>query len=232
MTVNMNTILPLIDVTSLTLGRALAILGSAVGLSLLISFTYCFTHRRMAFKSSIMMTILLMGPIAGIIILAVGNSLARAVSIGGGIALIRYRYTMNDPRDLIYLFLSLAIGMACGVGAVGYAVLATFIICLILIAANLFGIDRMRNRMLKLKIAVPEDINYVGIFEPALTKYCKSWTLEKVKTAEYGTLVNLHYHILLTDLKQQKNLIDDIRCLNGNLEVVLSETGDNRGLDA
>lgn len=227
----MNTLLPLIDLTSLTLGRALTVLGTTVGLSLLITLTYYFTHRRMALKSSIMMTLLLMGPIAGIVVLVVGNSLARAVSIGGGIALIRYRYTMNDPRDLIYLFLSLAIGMACGVGAIGYAALATAIICLVLIVANLTKFDCMRTRMLKLKVTVAEDINYVGMFEPVLSKYCKAWTLEKVKTTEYGTLIDLHYHVRLTDLKKQKELIDGIRTLNGNLAVVLSETADDRGLE-
>lgn len=227
----MNTLLPLIDLTSLTLGRALTVLGTTVGLSLLITLTYYYTHRRMALKSSIMMTLLLMGPIAGIVVLVVGNSLARAVSIGGGIALIRYRYTMNDPRDLIYLFLSLAIGMACGVGAIGYAALATAIICLVLIVANLTKFDCMRTRMLKLKVTVAEDINYVGMFEPVLSKYCKAWTLEKVKTTEYGTLIDLHYHVRLTDLKKQKELIDGIRTLNGNLAVVLSETADDRGLE-
>ena len=227
----MNYLLPLLDLTSLTLGRALAVLGTTIGLALLLSLTYYFTHRRMTLKASIMMTILLMGPIAGIVVLVVGNSLARAVSIGGGIALIRYRYTMNDPRDLIYLFLSLAIGMACGVGAIGYAALATVVICLLLIVANLVGFDRLRTRMLKLKVTVPEDINYVGMFEPVLTKYCKAWKLEKVKTTEYGTLIDLHYHVRLKDLKEQKEFIDEIRCLNGNLAVVLSETADDRGLE-
>jgi hypothetical protein len=227
----MNILLHLIDLTSLTLGKALAVLGTAVGLALVLSLTYYFTHRRMALKSSVMMTILLMGPIASIIVLVVGNSLARAVSIGGGIALVRYRYTMHDPRDLLYLFLSLAIGMACGVGAIGYAALATAVICLVLIVANLVGFDMLRTRMLKLKITVPEDINYVGMFEPVLKKYCKIWKLEKVKTTEYGTLIDLHYHVRMNDLKQQKELIDDVRCLNGNLAVVLSETADDRGLE-
>ena len=227
----MNSILTLLDLTTLTLGRALAVLGTTVGLALAITLTYWFTHRRMALKSSIMMTILRMGPIAGIVVLVVGNSLARAVSFGGGIAIIRYRYTMNDPRDLIYLFLSLAIGMACGVGAIGYAAVATLIVCLLLILANILGFDRLRNRMLKLKITVPEDINYVGMFESVLKEYCKTWTLEKVKLTEYGTLIDLHYHVRLKDMKQQKAFIDGIRCLNGNLAVVLSETADDRGLE-
>ena len=207
-------------------------LGVSVGLSLLVTLTYWFTHRRMALKSAIMMTIWLMGPIAGIVVLVVGNSLARAVSIGGGIALIRYRYTMSDPRDLVYLFLSLAIGMACGVGAIGYAVLATLVVCLVLIVANLLGFDRLRNRTLKLKVTVPEDINYVGMFDPVMTRFCKVWTLEKVKTTEYGTLIDLHYHIRLKDMKAQKEFIDSIRCLNGNLAVTLSETADERGLES
>ena len=228
----MDYLLPLLDLTSLTLGNALTALGTTIGLAFLLSLTYWFTHRNLALRSTIMMTILLMGPIAGIVVLVVGNSLARAVSIGGGIALIRYRYTMSDPRDLIYLFLSLAIGMACGVGAVGYAVVATLIICIVLIVANLTKFDNMRARTLKLKITVPEDINYVGMFEPVLNQYCKSWVLNKVKTTDYGTLIDLHYHIRPKDLSEQKQMIDAIRCMNGNLNVVLSETADERGLES
>ena len=228
----MNIPLLALDPSSLTLGYALAVLGTTIGLALLLSLIYYFTHRRMAIKASILMTILLMGPIASIVVLVVGNSLARAVSIGGGIALIRYRYTMSDPRDLIYLFLSLAIGMACGVGAIGYAVVATVLICLVLIVANLVGFDTLRTRMLKLKITVPEDINYVGMFEPVLKKHCKGWKLEKVKTTEYGTLIDLHYHIRPKNLSEQKEMIDAIRCMNGNLNVVLSETADERGLES
>jgi hypothetical protein len=222
----------LLDLTTLTLGHALIALGTTIGLAFLLSMTYWFTHRNLALRSTIMMTILLMGPIAGIVVLVVGNSLARAVSIGGGIALIRYRYTMSDPRDLIYLFLSLAIGMACGVGAIGYAVVATVVICIVLIVANLTKFDNMRARTLKLKITVPEDINYVGMFEPVLNQYCKSWVLNKVKTTDYGTLIDLYYHIRPKDLSEQKQMIDAIRCMNGNLNVVLSETADERGLES
>ena len=96
----MNHILQTIDITTITLGRALTILGSSLGLVLCVVLVYMFTHRRTGWRPSVATTILILGPVVSIIVVCIGSNIARAISIGGGLALIRFRNTVEDPRDL------------------------------------------------------------------------------------------------------------------------------------
>ncbi len=216
-----NQMLTYVDISTITIGVALKTLVSTIVLSLLIALVYIFTHRKIGFPPSMIISILLMGPIASIIVVCIGSNLARAISIGGGLALIRYRNTVEDPRDLVYLFLSLAAGMACGTGFVGYAVIAVVIILLVLVIANLTRFDSFGGNVMKLTVVIPEDLDFYGAFDPVLKKYCKYFHLEKIKTTDYGTLAELYYRIRLKDISKQKMLMDEIRERNGNLNVTI-----------
>ena len=90
----MNHILQTIDITTITLGRALTILGSSLGLVLCVVLVYMFTHRRTGWRPSVATTILILGPVVSIIVVCIGSNIARAISIGGGLALIRFRNTV------------------------------------------------------------------------------------------------------------------------------------------
>ncbi|MBQ7319291.1 MAG: DUF4956 domain-containing protein [Clostridia bacterium] len=219
----MNTVLDILDLTELTVGEALLLLLSSVGLSLLITLVYMFTHRKSVIKPAVLMTIIILGPIAGVLFLVVGNNLARAVSLGGGIALIRFRSTLNDPRDLAYLLLSMVIGITCGSGLLTYAVLVTVVVSLVLIVAHLVHLDGARGRLMKLRIIIPENMDYYGVFDPILKEHCASFHLESVRSTEYGTLLELRFLVKINDPAKQKELIDAIRCRNGNLTISLSE---------
>lgn len=217
----LNKILTYIDISTITVGIALKTIGSALVLCLMISLVYIFTHRKTGFPSSMIISILLMGPVASIIIACIGSNLARAISIGGGLALIRYRNTVEDPKDLVYLFLSLAVGMACGTGFIGYCALAVSIILVVLLIANLTKFDSLGNNVMKLMVVIPESLDFEGVFDTVLKKHCRYYHLEKIKTTDYGTLAELHYRIKLKGKTNQKELIDEIRERNANLNVTL-----------
>ncbi|MBE6548497.1 MAG: DUF4956 domain-containing protein [Ruminococcaceae bacterium] len=213
--------LQFLDISHITMEVALKTLGISLALTLLISLVYIFTHRKSGFPSSMIVSILLMGPIASIIVVCIGSNLARAISIGGGLALIRYRNTIEDPRDLVYLFLSLATGMACGTGFIGYAIIAISLILIVLIIANVTRFDSFGGNTMKLSIIIPEDLDFYGVFDPVLKKYCRSFSLLRIKTTDYGTLAELQYRIKLKNIAEQKKLIDEVRERNGNLTVTL-----------
>ena len=213
--------LTFLDITNITVDVAIKTLGVSLVLGLLISLVYIFTHRKIGFPPAMIMAVMLMGPIASIIVVCIGSNLARAISIGGGLALIRYRNTIEDPRDLIYLFLSLATGMACGTGFIGYGIAVVLVILAVLVIANLTHFDSFGGNTMRLTVIIPEDLDFYGVFDPVLKKHCKSFHLEKVKTSDYGTLAELHYRIRIKDVTKQKALIDEIRERNGNLNVTL-----------
>ena len=224
----LNKVLTYLDISTITVRIALQTIGFALVLCLLISLVYIFTHRKTGFPSSMIISVLLMGPVASIIIVCIGSNLARAISIGGGLALIRYRNTVEDPKDLIYLFLSLAVGMSCGTGFIGYGVLAVVIVLVVLLVANFTKFDSIGGNVMKLTIVVPEDLDFDGAFDPVLKKHCRYFHLEKIKTTDYGTLAELHYRIKLKDKSKQKSLIDEIRERNANLNVTLVRKATDR----
>ena len=217
----LNQVLHFVVISSITLGVTLKTVLVALGLCLLTTLTFIFTHRKTGFPSSMIVTIFLMGPIVSIIVVCVGSNLARAISIGGGLALIRYRNTIEDPRDLVYLFLSLAAGMACGTGFIGYAAVVVILLLIVLIFINLIKFDAFGGNVMKLQIVIPESLDYYDVFEPVLREHCKFFHLDKVKTTDYGTLAELIYRVKLKDVSKQKALIDAVRERNGNLNVTL-----------
>lgn len=219
----MNYILQTIDITTITLGRALALIGCSLGFAAAIIAVYLITHRQTGFRGSMMTTIMVLGPIVAVIVVCVGSNLARAISIGGGLALIRFRNRVDDPRDLIYLFLSLAAGMACGVGFIGFGAIAVGAILLIILLTSLLGLERVGGRGRRLRILVPENLNFEDTFEPILKRYCKTYSLNRIKTVDYGTLVELDYRIIMSRNADTKSMIDDIRSKNGNLTVSITE---------
>ena len=217
----MNQILESIDITVITLGRALTVMGCALGLSVAIMLVYLFTHRRTGFRPAMVFTMLLLGPIVAVIVICIGSNIARAISIGGGLALIRFRNTVEDPRDIVYYYLSIAAGIACGVGFIGFGALAIGLILAAVLILSIVGLDRFGGTGKRLRILIPESLDYDGVFEPILKQYCRYFHLNRIKTQDYGTLLELDYRIVMKNKKQEKEFLDELRMRNGNLNISL-----------
>lgn len=215
--------IPATGVSTLNFGKTLILIGASIGLCLLVTLLYLFVNRKKGFSNKSLFTILLMGPIVSVIVIAVGSNLARAISIGGGLALIRFRHSVDSPQDLIFIYLSAAVGMACGTGGIGFAAVAILIILILILIVSLTGLDRIGGSSMRLSIMVPESLDFAGVFDPILKKYCKGYTLERVKSVEYGTLNELRYRIRLKDVNAQKALIDEIRIRNSNLNISITQ---------
>ena len=221
----MNHILESIDITVITLGRALSVMGCALGISVAVMLVYLFTHRRTGFRPAMVFTMMLLGPIVSIIVICIGSNIARAISIGGGLALIRFRNTVEDPRDIVYYYISIASGIACGVGFIGFGVIAIGLILLTILLLSVVGLDRFGGTGKRLRILIPESLDYDGVFEPVLKEYCRYAHLNRIKTQDYGTLLELDYRIILKDKHREKEFIDQLRQRNGNLNISLVQSG-------
>ena len=221
----MKYILESIDITVITLERALTVMGCALGLAFAIMLVYLFTHRRTGFRPAMLFTMMLLGPIVSIIVICIGSNIARAISIGGGLALIRFRNTVEDPRDIVYFYLSIAAGIACGVGFIGFGIIAVGLVLLVVLILSIVGLDRFGGTGKRLRILIPESLDYDGVFDPVLKTYCRYYHLNRIKTQDYGTLLELDYRIVLRDKKQEKAFIDELRMRNGNLNISLVQSG-------
>ena len=217
----MNQILQSIDISVITLGRALTVMGCALGLSVGIMLVYLLTHFRTGLRPAMIFTMTLLGPIVAIIVICIGSNIARAISIGGGLALIRFRNTVEDPRDIVYYYLSIAAGIACGVGFVGFGALAIGLLLLLILILWAVGTDRLTGTGRRLRILIPESLDYDGVFEPVLKEFCRSYRLSRIRTQDYGTLLELDYAVVLKDKHREKAFLDELRMRNGNLNITL-----------
>lgn len=194
---------------------------SAIILGFIICLTYIFTHRKTGYSQGYILTMVMLPAIIAIIIMLVGNNMAKAFSLAGAFSLIRFRSAPGDPADISYIFFSLAVGLACGMGYIAFGFIFLLILGTIMVVLNQFKFGVPSVTHMSLKITIPEDLNYQGVFDNILDAHTTSWNLRRVKTTEFGSLFELIYDINIRNNIDQKRFIDSIRMLNGNLNVTL-----------
>lgn len=172
-------------------------------------------------NKNFLVTIILLPLIVNVIIMMVNGNLGTSVAILGAFSLIRFRSTPGSSKDLLSIFLAMAVGLSTGMGQIYFALMFTFIACGLIILLEKTNILSGYNSKI-LKIVVPEDLDYEGIFDDVFNKYTDKSELLKSKTINMGSLYELEYRIVTKNGIKEKNLIDDIRIKNGNLKVMLS----------
>ena len=133
---------------------------------------------------------------------------------------MRFRSAPGTAREIGVLFLGMAIGLATGMGYVGLAALTFVIVSTALLALTALGLGQKDGGERLLKITIPEDLDYEGLFDDLFAQYTTSHTLVRVKTSNMGTLYELEYRITLRSESIPKEFLDALRCRNGNLNIV------------
>jgi uncharacterized membrane protein YhiD involved in acid resistance len=197
---------------SLTVGTVIENITVSLVCSLLIALFYRWTYKGTGYTLSFIHSLVILSVITAIVIMVIGNNLARAFGLVGAMSIIRFRTPIKEPMDIIYIFFSLAIGMAAGVGLHMIAVLGTMIvgsILLILTKTNLFSI-RKEKYLLEfnyLQLGNPAEPPYIAI----INLYCRRYNLINIKSNGNEDQLELSYYV---DVKN-KNLNDKfIRDLN------------------
>lgn len=204
-----------------TISNVLVVIGVSIILGLIISLIYIKTHKEEGYSSSFTVSLIMLPVIISIIILLVGNNVARAFSLAGAFSIIRFRSAPSDPKDISYVFFTLAVGLACGMGFIGYAVLFTIILCAVMYILSVLKYAIPKNTPLQLRVLVPENLNYEELLNDILDEYTDSWTLKRVRTKDFGAVFELNYSIQIKKDISRKKFIDEIRCRNGNLNIDL-----------
>ena len=199
----------------------LIVTGCALALGLFICLTYMFTHRKEGFSQSFAVSLIILAPIVAIVILLIGNNVARAFSLAGAFALVRFRSAPGDPKDIAYVFFSVVAGLASGMGYIPYAAIFVVILCVVMIILHLINFGRMKIDNLELRITVPETLNYHGAFDDILKKYTTNFKISRVRTVDFGALFEVTYSVNVLSSIDTKAFLDELRTRNGNLKIIL-----------
>ena len=195
---------------------------TAMVFGLAIALTYMKTQRNGVYSESLAITLTILPVILSMIILFVSDNFARAFSLAGTLSIIRFRSAPGEPKDIGYIFFSVAAGLAAGVGQYLYGAMFVALVCvfMIVLASVRFGAPKAYPK--KLKITIPEDLDYENAFSDIFEKYTNSYKLDRVKTTDLGSLFELVYNVSMKDRGTDKAFIDELRCRNGNLSIILS----------
>lgn len=173
-------------------------------------------------SKGLVVTIALMPTIVQVVIMLVNGNIGTGVAVMGAFSLVRFRSVPGSARDICSIFFAMAIGLATGMGYVFYAFLFFVLIGIVTLLLTVlpFGKDSSEER--HLRIVIPESLDYEGIFDDLFEQYTTSAELVKVKTTNMGTMFELSYTVKLKGENIPKAFIDEIRCRNGNLNIIFS----------
>lgn len=208
--------------TALTWKSVLIVVLSASIIGFVISLIYLLTHKKEGYSQAFCVALILLSPIVGMVILVIGNNVATAFSLAGAFALVRFRSAPGDPKDIAFVFMSVTMGLACGLGYWAFAALATVILCVIILVLHFTNYAGKSKNTYELKITVPETLNYVGAFDETLSKYCDGFRMIRVKSVDFGALFEISFSVTVKNEKDIRKMMDDLRTLNGNLKIMLS----------
>lgn len=190
-----------------------------IGLILAVMYMYKNTY-----SANFIVTIATIPAIVCVVIMMVNGNVGAGVAVAGAFSLVRFRSAPGTAKEIGVLFMAMGAGLLTGMGYIAYALLFAVIMGLVdlLYARIRFG-ERKRAALERtLHITIPEDLDYVDLFEDLFERYTSRHELIHVKTTNMGSLFKLTYHITLQKEHTEKPFIDEARCRNGNLEIALS----------
>ena len=191
-------------------------------LGVLISLIYKKTHKGLSYSQSFMVTNIFVAVIVCMVIMIIGNSLARAFALVGALSIIRFRTVVKDTKDTAYIFWSLAAGMAAGTGSYFIAIAGSIIIsgiALILFYTN-FGSIIKSEFIVQFRIN-SNDSNITSQYNRLISDFTKSHTLLSSESSGDGQTIKVSFDVVMKEEMKQNELISKISKIDGVSEVVI-----------
>lgn len=220
----LNFLEPSAATTTMTLYDFSLAMGASIVFGLIVAAVYMFKN---SYTKSFVVTLALLPAMVQLVIMLVNGNLGAGVAVMGAFSLVRFRSIPGSAREIGSIFFAMAIGLATGMGyiLIAGAFLVTIGLITLMLQITPFGETKTSER--ELKITVPENLDYEGLFDDVLNAYTESYELFSVRTTNMGSLFELHYRITLKRDPVNKAFIDAIRIRNGNLSVSCSKIKTN-----
>ncbi|HLQ74308.1 MAG TPA: DUF4956 domain-containing protein [Bacillota bacterium] len=191
-------------------------------LTFIIAVVYRKTHTGARYSQTFVQTIVIMGVVVSVIMIVIGNNIAVAFGLVGAFSIIRFRSAMSDPKDIAFIFLGMAAGITSGLGYYAIAILFTLSVILIIYFMYAINFGKAANIKKRLTITVPENLHDEEIFNTVLARHLHLYALRTIRTTSQGTMIELEYVIQNKRGVKDKDLMDDIRQINANLNVSIN----------
>ncbi len=193
--------------------------ATSLAMGTILALTYMQTGR---YSRNFPIALFLLPSMVQMVIMMVNGNLGAGVAVAGAFSLVRFRSLPGTSKEIISIFFAMAIGLATGMGYVGYAAVFTIVLSalmLILYKSN-FANGKEADQMLR--ITIPEELDYSNVFDDIFEKYANKVELERVKTTNLGSMFELSYRVEIKNSALIKEMIDEIRIRNANLPIIMA----------
>ena len=212
---------------SLTLESFLLCTGASLVLGIGTALLVRFRNRT---TQSFALTLAVLPAIVQMVIMLVNGNLGAGVAVAGAFSLVRFRSAPGSAQDIGAIFLAMALGLATGMGYLFLSLLFFLLIALFTLGLRALDFSGADERERELRITIPEELDYDGLFDDIFARYTDTFALERVKTSGMGTLYELRYRIRLKEAQTPKAFLDELRCRNGNLSIVCGKIAEKETL--
>ncbi len=203
------------------IGDFLICIGVSLTIGLILAAAYMFDTR---YTKSFVVTLAMLPTIVCVVIMMVNGNVGTGVAVAGAFSLVRFRSVPGTAKEIGALFMAMGTGLITGMGYLGFAVVFALILAVVTVFFSLinFGSRKQAALYKTLRITIPEDLDYTGVFDDIFAEYTTGYELAQVRTTNMGSLFRLTYDIILKEAQNEKEFIDKLRCRNGNLEISIS----------
>ena len=219
----LDSILTTAEGTGISLTTAGLIGCSAASVLLGLAIAVCYMICTDRYSKSFVITLAVLPILVQSVIMLVNGNLGVGIAVMGAFSLVRFRSMQGTAKEIGAVFFAMAIGLATGMGYVAYAAMFTVVVALMFIVLSKTGFGEKKEVAKHLKVTIPENLNYMGLFDDIFGKYTNYAKLEKVKTTNLGSMFELTYGLTLKDVGLEKEMIDEIRTRNGNLTITCGQ---------
>lgn len=190
-------------------------------LCLMMGYTYKQTHRGLSYSASFVHTMVIMGVTVSVIMMIIGSNIARAFSLVGALSIIRFRTAIKESRDVAFVFMTMATGMATGTGFYVEAMVFAVFSCVMVYFLSRFEIGSKRTREIMLRVHLPESLDYHTALNDVFFRHLQDHSLLSVESIRGGTLVELVFSVLFKKDSNEATFLGEVREVNGNNKVAL-----------
>lgn len=190
-------------------------------LSLIIAYVYRETHQGVSYSVSLVHTMIIMSVTIALIMLIIGSNVARAFALVGALSIIRFRNAIKESRDVAFIFMTMAVGMAAGTGFYLAAVVFTLFVSAMVFFLHRFDIGASSSREVLVKLHLAEFVDYHSAFDEIFYRYLQEHSLLSVETIRGGTLLELVYSVQFRKGADESKFLDELRAIAADGRVSL-----------
>jgi hypothetical protein len=202
--------------------RVVVALILSFALAQAISGVYVLTFRGLSYSRSVVQGMAIGGVIPCMLMLSIGSNLAAGFGIAGGLALIRFRTALRDPRDILFLFAALAAGVACGLQSYGTAIAGTIVFSVASLTLHYLGYGARRefDGLLRFNVDAARRFSEADLAK-ILASSCRSYVLVTLRETAQGSIMEHAYQISLRDEELRDDLVRGLKSLPGIADITL-----------